>query len=251
MYAFVCTWSRRPDRVLFLAADLHDLPRQAARPDHDVEACHESPLVMLVPLVVLAPARSSPAGRSHFLFIGGGGEGFWNGGALRRRPGNTCIAGADGARAGCWVELRCRLGDDGLSASRSPMCVYRAARTCRANSPRASAASTCSCSTNGISTSSTTDLRAPGDLARPRCCGRAATARSSTASAPTASRRSVLDGSRAGACRCRPATLSLRLRHADRRRRAGHLVHVRGDPHDDGAWPLLSSSPSCRWSARC
>jgi NADH-quinone oxidoreductase subunit L len=40
--------------LLFLAADFHDLPRQAARFVDVMHHAHESPPVMLVPLFVLA-----------------------------------------------------------------------------------------------------------------------------------------------------------------------------------------------------
>ena len=54
LYAFVLHGHRRAaDLVLFLAADLHDLPRRAARPPALRDA-HESPLVMLIPLGFLA-----------------------------------------------------------------------------------------------------------------------------------------------------------------------------------------------------
>ena len=55
LYAFVMTVDRRAaDLVLFLAADLHDLPRRSRTTITHYEHAHESPLVMLVPLVVLA-----------------------------------------------------------------------------------------------------------------------------------------------------------------------------------------------------
>ncbi len=55
--------------------------------------------------------------------------------------------------------------------------------------------------------------------------------RSSTASGLTASRRGVLDVDAQRRAAADRLSLSLRLRHADRRRRAHHLVHVRPGAH--------------------
>ena len=51
-----------PDHLLFLAADVPDLPRQAARAAHEVlEHAHEPPWIMLVPLMLLALGALLPA----------------------------------------------------------------------------------------------------------------------------------------------------------------------------------------------
>ena len=57
----------------------------------------------------------------------------------------------------------------------------------------------------------------------------------------TRERRAAADGLR----------LSLRLRDAARRRRARHLVSVRGDDAMNGSWILSGTAGRCRWSARC
>src|SRR5471030_2024231 len=94
-YAFVCTvlaafltafysW-----RLLFMT--FHGTSRAD---HHTLEHVHESPLVMLVPLVILAAGACLAGWLLHGWFIGEGQEEFWNH-AIFNQPGNHIIAGLE------------------------------------------------------------------------------------------------------------------------------------------------------------
>ena len=107
LYAFVCTVGRgAADLVLFLAADLHDLPRRAARPPALRRDAHESPLVMLIPLGVLALGSIFAGLPFKEIFAGHGVEEFFRESLdLRRRP-TTCSRTCTTCR--CMHRHRCR-----------------------------------------------------------------------------------------------------------------------------------------------
>ena len=150
-------------RLIFLT--FHGKPRA----DHDVmQHVHESPPVMLVPLVVLAVGRGL---RRHArLSISSSARAateFWRDSILVL-PAHDSV---EGARARAVLGLACcRWSAASLGIAIAWCRLYLAARICRgawrAALPRASI---CSCSTNGISTSSTTALFVrPRDGAGPR-----------------------------------------------------------------------------------
>ena len=197
---------RRADLVLLLAADVHDLPRQAARRARRTAThAHETPAgSMLVPLVVLAARRASSPGlpfaqhlhRRRARAASGASSLDQPPSAILRDDAPRAVAGssflptvADGASAS---------PSPGISTSADPRCPVELAA-------RAAGCSTASCSTSGTSTSSTTSSSCGRPCGSAASCGRAATAGSSTASARRrlGARASTSPAAWSG---CRPAT---------------------------------------------
>ena len=152
LYGFVCTVvAALLTVVLFLAADLQDLPRRAARPPALAATRMKARMVMLIPLVFLAPARSSPAFRSRICSPATASK------LLPRvaevRAGNHIledmhhIAALDRAPAD---------RDDGARLPGRVAVLHPPPRTCRSSSRASTTRSTASCSTSGTSTRSTT-----------------------------------------------------------------------------------------------
>ena len=143
------------DRLLFLAPALHDLPRHEPRADasrRHGSTSHESPWVMLVPLIVLAVgamlagiARSRTISSARAARVLGRRD-------LHRADNHVLDRGPRRRRPG-WPGCRWSLRS---SASPSPPTSTCCARTWRRRSPRSRGRSTCSSTTSGSSTSSTT-----------------------------------------------------------------------------------------------
>ncbi len=219
-YAFVLLGHRRAaDGLLFLAPDLPDVLRQAARADsHDEHARtrHEPPMDHGHAAHAVLCARRAAAPARIFIDLHRRGP-EPNSGAARSSP---------MARRMHEVPLLVML------RRRSPCCRLRdrlvllhPARSCRFGLAERFRRSTCSCSTSGTSTSSTTSIFVRPAMRLGHFLWKAATARSSTASALTASRRA----SRRHRPRRQAADrlhLPLRLRDADRGRAAHHLFHL-------------------------
>ena len=96
---------RRADLVLFLAADLQDLPRPAARRRRIIEAAHESPRVDAHPARSCSrSARSSRASPFYDIFAGGGDRGL----LPRLAQAQHRAARGDAPRQPCLDVARCR-----------------------------------------------------------------------------------------------------------------------------------------------
>ncbi len=142
-------------RLLFMT--FHGQPRA----DEKVMAhVHESPKVMLIPLLILA-AGAAFAGYVGFdAFVGAGAAEFWDG-AIFVLPSHTALEAAH--QAPLWVKYL-PLGV-GLAGIAGPTCSTSAPPSCRGFWPGASGRFICSCSTSGTSTNFTTFC----SCARPSC----------------------------------------------------------------------------------
>ena len=139
-------------RALFVAADHHDLPRQARMASRTWDHVHESPKVMWVPLLVLAAgsiiagmvgAPCSPA-TSY--------ESFWRHVHPRPRP-QQFDRGGDSPRA---VLGEADAAAGGGKRHRGRLLFYILKPTCRARRPSAEADLPLPATTSGTSTSSST-----------------------------------------------------------------------------------------------
>ncbi len=183
-------------RLLLLT--FHGKPRADEKVMHHV---HESPNSMLIPMTVPGDRRGVlrlarlrlVRRRAHGTSSGASRSSSWNTITRCTRP-TTCRCGSS-----------CHRLPSASSASCWPTGSICSGPAFRARSPIPSAASTCSFTTNGISTSSTTRSSSGRPCASDAGCGKAATAPSSTASARTAS-PPPRSASRAGRRNCRPAT---------------------------------------------
>ena len=219
-----------PDLVLFLAAVLHDLrraaragatharPRDAARardrgarrrrprcrtptprtrrctattPTATMASAAREPLVMLVPLGVLALGALFAGFAFKEAFIGDGYDAFWKGALFTAR---TTTSPRDPRRAGLGVVVAVVMMALGFLLA---LWFYIFDAPARGAARRASSrCSTASCSTSGTSTSSTTSSSSGPPSGSGACSGRSATCASSTGSGPTASRRGCVDVTR-------------------------------------------------------
>ena len=118
-------------------------------PKHVQEHVHESPLVMLGPLVLLAVGALCSGFLLRNTFIGAGFSAFW--GSSIDVPG-TLMQSIDQIPA--WAALAPLIRRDHRPRGRRHH-VYPRARRCRRRSRSASGRFICSCSTNGILMSST------------------------------------------------------------------------------------------------
>ena len=163
------------DRVLFLAAAVHDLPRQAARRRegrwHHV---HESPRSCWCRCWCSPSARSSPARSATSMPSSARAWPHFWGKSIFVLPTHDALArGAPRAGLGqaAAAGRRARRHRARLSA------VHGAAGPAGAGSPRGSGALYLFCSTSGISTSSTTGSSSSRPQRSAAACGRPATAR--------------------------------------------------------------------------
>ena len=141
---------------------------------HDDHPVHESPLVMLVPLAVLALGATFAGSAFRYLFIGGGHEGFWRGSLFLGQE-NHILEEMEHAPA--LISLSPSLFMLGGVAIAYYM--YLVDRTAPAAAgERLPRRSTASCSTSGISTSSMTSCSSDRPSPSAAHSGRAATARS-------------------------------------------------------------------------
>ena len=174
------------------------------RADHETyEHAHESPWVMLVPLLLLALGRGG--GRLRLP------EATSSATATRSSGGAALVEGPQQPHPACHARGAGlgRLGavrrHGGRLRALLPL-LHRWRRALpRPDGPRCSSRSTCSCSTSGTSTSSTTGCSCGRRSGSAALLWKGATAPSSTASGPTASPRACC-GPRAASSSCRPAT---------------------------------------------
>ena len=184
--------------------------------DHRDHTPHESPLVMLIPLGVLAFGALFAGLVFKGYFIGHGTRRVLEGLALHtaRQP----HPAGDAPRPGLGGLLA--VHHDAARLPARLLHVYPPARAARPSSPRSSRSCTASCSTSGTSTSSTTRSSCVRPSGSAASCGRRATARVIDGIGPgrhLGPRRRRHPRRRAAADRLR---LPLRLRDADRRRGA-------------------------------
>ena len=202
LYAFTLTVAAAAlTVVLFLAADLHDLPRRAARPASLRRRARE-------PAGDADPARL-PGGRldprrairSRSCSPASGVEEFFRD-SLKFGPSNHIL---DDMHHVPYWRRDAADRDDGARLPGRLALLHPQARRCRSSSRASTSRSTASCSTSGTSTSSTTSSSCGRRCGSAACCGSTATAGSSTASGRTACRRAC-STSPATWCGCRPAT---------------------------------------------
>ena len=161
---------------------------------------HESPLVMLIPLGVLAIGSFAAGFPFKDVFAGHGVQHFFRG-SLTFAKENHILDEIHHISLGIATLPTVMMAVGFVIA----WIFYIKRRTSRPNSRGSTVRCTCSCSTSGTSTNSTTRsscVRRSGSAAP---CGSAATAGSSTASVRTVSRPGS-STSRAAWCGCRPAT---------------------------------------------
>ena len=216
----------------------HGPPRADQETLHHV---HESPWVMLVAAVCAGGRRDrSPAISPIISLSARTAREFWK----QRDPSAAAARFDRGRRARTRADRLSAADRRRDSASRSPTVCYLLRPGIPAGMAMRFRALYLFLLTNGTSTSSTTGSSCAAPSRSATGCGRPATARSSTGWA----RRHRRGDPRAGA-RGQPAAdrlcLPLCLCHADRRRRAGHLVPVRRDERRERSepmshWPLLS-----------
>ncbi len=162
---------------------------------------HESPLVMLIPLGVLALGSIFAGYPFKAIFVGHGVEEFFRE-SLTFAQGNHVLE--DMEHIPFWIGLSADRHDGDRLPDRLALLHPPAGHPGRARA-RSTGCSTGSCSTNGTSTSSTTSSSSARRSGSAAPSGRAATAGSSTASARTACPRAC-STSPAASCGCRPAT---------------------------------------------
>ena len=227
---------RGADLVLFLAADLHDLPRRSRTTSITTKHAHESPLVMLVPLAVLAVG--SIVRRLAVLGTSSSARAPRHSSAesLTSLPNNHVLDEMHTSAA--WVDARAD-GHDGRRLRSSPGSSTSAGPTFR-RAWRAQHGVLYLFLLNKWYFDELYDLL----FVRPAMwLGRAAVeGRRRLHHRRLRARRRVRARARRDAQRRAAADrlpLPLRLRHADRRRRLRHLVHVRGGALMT-SWPILS-----------
>ena len=194
------------------------------RADHETyEHAHESPLVMLIVLLALALGAVAAGFAFQHCFIGEGYKEFWGKALFEGEHNHILHAMHEVPRLGRLGAVRSPCS----AASRSPTSTTSPRRRCRRR-PRGAFRPLYLFLLNKWYFDELYDcaVRAPGVLARPRCCGSAATAPSSTGWAPTASPSRVLWTTGRIVQAADRLRLPLRLRHADRRGADRHLVHV-------------------------
>ena len=184
-------------RLLFLT--FHGKPRM----DKETELLvHESPRIMTVPLILLALGAVFAGVLAAGLFVGAETE-FW-GESLVVLEHHTALEEAH--HAPFWVKAAPTVAAAiGILVA---WWMYTRATQVPGASPRRHRRSTASFSTSGTSTRSTTASSCGRPWPSARCCGAPATAASSTATDPTASRRAwstLREGRRAS----RPATSTI------------------------------------------